>query len=555
MQSPWCQLAGSQISVSPEHADIFLSCCPMTAFRKKIHLVPILVLLAVWSGWFIHQSSFEIEGQRWYSLFDDSMITMTYAKNLTQGHGLNWAKFGEPVEGYTSPLWMFVMIPFQLLPIAWGKVSLAFMIFSAALLLANVVILDHLLERRFRVQSIPVRGVAAFSLAFLYPMNFWTLEGMEPGAQVTLFLLGLNFFCAFEENHSIKELHRLGTVLALALLLRMDMVFFVGWVILFLAPWLIRNRMVARHFLAIVTLPMLGYLVFRMIYFHDILPNTYYLKLYKIPLDIRLERGWFYFAEWAERLWLVWLLIPVAVIPIVKQRRTWLILLLIITYLAYNVYAGGDAWEESGVGANRFTVIVLPLMLVLLAVGGNAWREWVKGAGKWISLLLPMVGCLVLMILVNSLLFMPEREKHWNRFLVIERPYNTTYHTWNTMKAISLNQFLGPGNRVATVQAGSIGYFADCQLVDFLGYNNRVIAKLEPYWDLHALDIIHYVPGHVKVDYRHTIADLQPDYILDNWTKFSPEVDQQFHSLLETEGYVPHPERGWIKADYQRREK
>jgi hypothetical protein len=459
------------------------------------------------------------------------------------------------VEGYSSPLWMLVMVPFQVLPIAWGKVSLAFMIFCAGLLLTNLVLLDRLLERRWGVKSIPVRLGAAFSLAFLYPMNYWTLEGMEPGPQVTLFLLGLDYFMAFEESRAPRYLNRLGVVLAMALLLRMDMVFFVGWVVLLLGPWLLQNRMAALKFLAIVGLPIAAYLVFRLVYFHDLLPNTYYLKLYQIPMDIRLERGWHYFSQWAERLWLVWILMAVAVIPILGRKATWLTLLLIFTYLAYNVYIGGDAWEEAGIGANRFTVIVLPLVMVLLAAGGNAWGAMLRGGpGQWMRYVLPTVGCLLLTGVVNGILFMPEGKNQWDKVMVREWPYNTEYQMWNTMKALDMNDWVGPGGRVASVQAGGIGYFAACELVDFLGFNDRHIARLKPYWDAHTTEIHDYVPGHAKVDYAYAIGELQPDFIIDKWTKFSPGVDQQFNALLAAGGYEKHPRYGWVKVNFQRKD-
>jgi hypothetical protein len=54
------------------------------------------VALAVWSGWLIYRSSFVVGGTRYFSLFDDAMISMVYAKNFVEGFGLNWARFGRP---------------------------------------------------------------------------------------------------------------------------------------------------------------------------------------------------------------------------------------------------------------------------------------------------------------------------------------------------------------------------------------------------------------------------------------------------------------------------
>src|SRR5688572_10109684 len=81
-------------------------------------LAVLLVLFTLWGGWLVYRTSF-IAGneQRYFCLFDDAMISMTYARNLVEGHGLNWARQGEPVEGFTHPLWLVPMVGANLLPI------------------------------------------------------------------------------------------------------------------------------------------------------------------------------------------------------------------------------------------------------------------------------------------------------------------------------------------------------------------------------------------------------------------------------------------------------
>jgi hypothetical protein len=528
----------------------------MLRLASRYYLVPLLMLMAVWCGWFIHQSSFDIWGERYYSLFDDAMISMTYAKNLTQGHGLNWAKFGDPVEGFSSPLWTFLMVPFQLLPIGWGKVAGVFAGFCALILGANAVLLDRILYRRLGVTALLPRLAATFSLAFLYPLNYWSLVGMECGPQVLLFLLGMDQFLAFAEQQQTKHLFRLGWVLAAALLLRMDMVFYVFWVVVFLSPWLVRRWQEALLFLAIVGLPMASYLVFRWIYFHEILPNTYYLKVYKIPLDIRLGRAWYHFVLWAKPLWTVWVLVLLMMVKLWRNKAMLLSFLLVITYFGYNLYAGGDAWEEGDIGANRFTIIAIPWVLIILVAGANAWAEsFREKSARIVRLVVPTLASFLVMVLVNGLLFVPHPGQQFDRLMVAKWPYNTEYQMWNVMKALDINHRFGTGNRVATVQAGDIGYFADCELVDLLGYNDHTIARGGPYWDLHAKKIQLYVPGHAKVDYRYAIGVLKPDYITDSWTKFNPEVEKEFQEMLIQGHYVEAEGGGWIREGTVRTDK
>ena len=85
----------------------------MNSFKNthvgKLSLRGITVLMAICllliGLWFIGKGSTVIEGQRVFTLFDDAMISMTYARNLAQGYGLVWNAGESPVEGYTNPLW------------------------------------------------------------------------------------------------------------------------------------------------------------------------------------------------------------------------------------------------------------------------------------------------------------------------------------------------------------------------------------------------------------------------------------------------------------------
>src|SRR5947207_1976256 len=64
----------------------------------------------------LFDSSIVIDGQRYFWLDDDQMISMRYARNLARGHGAVWNP-GEFVEGYTNPLWTLIMAGVHLLPI------------------------------------------------------------------------------------------------------------------------------------------------------------------------------------------------------------------------------------------------------------------------------------------------------------------------------------------------------------------------------------------------------------------------------------------------------
>lgn len=53
-------------------------------------------------GIYIYQTSFIVNGDRYFVLFDDAMISMRYARNFAEGNGLVWNPGETPVEGYTN---------------------------------------------------------------------------------------------------------------------------------------------------------------------------------------------------------------------------------------------------------------------------------------------------------------------------------------------------------------------------------------------------------------------------------------------------------------------
>src|ERR1700688_2110614 len=91
--------------------------------RQRAAWLALLGTLSAWGGWLIFRTSFVLDGRRVFCLFDDAMISMTYARNLVEGWGLDWARQGAPVEGFSHPLWTALMVPVNLLPIALDRRS------------------------------------------------------------------------------------------------------------------------------------------------------------------------------------------------------------------------------------------------------------------------------------------------------------------------------------------------------------------------------------------------------------------------------------------------
>src|SRR4051812_27890475 len=77
---------------------------------------------------FIVRSRFHTTAGSTFSLFDDAMISMRFARNLASGHGLRWNAGATPVEGYSNFLWTLWMAVPHALGVAQAKASLFVMV-------------------------------------------------------------------------------------------------------------------------------------------------------------------------------------------------------------------------------------------------------------------------------------------------------------------------------------------------------------------------------------------------------------------------------------------
>src|SRR6185295_2290015 len=232
-------------------------------------LAVLLFLFGIWGAWFIYRSSFVVDGKRYFTLFDDSMISMTYAHNLVEGYGLNWARWGQPVEGFTHPLWLLVMIPVNALPIALRDRSLLMQLISLLTLGGTIVAVRRLMLDHFSPEGERHWMLAATITAFYYPLAYWGLMGMETGLQALLAVLAVHL--ALSIVHSGSDRHfALWLAGTAAVLLRLDMLFLFAAVELYV---LLRGglRQASRPSwlagLAVFCAATGGYEVFRWLYF------------------------------------------------------------------------------------------------------------------------------------------------------------------------------------------------------------------------------------------------------------------------------------------------
>ena len=331
---------------------------------------------------YILASSFIIDGQRFYVLFDDAMISMRYAYNLVHGNGLVW-NAGERVEGFTNPLWVVFMALFHLLPIPLAEMSLPIQISGAVFLGANLYFVRRIVEHF--TDNLPAMLAAVAFTAFYAPLISWGLLGMEVSMLALILTATVWLILKNGLDHFTPWTYIL---LAVATLFRFDMA--VPYLVILAVLFIVQKQYRKQHLLwglGLLILFLGGQTIARYLYYGQLLPNTYYLKVEGWPFSLRILRGlfalvWFmYYTNW------VLFLLPLSIYFFRRDWKVTLVIFVILGQLAYSVYVGGDAWEDHG-GANRYIAIAMPLFFAAFAVACGAvaseshWRFQLRALGS-----------------------------------------------------------------------------------------------------------------------------------------------------------------------------
>lgn len=508
-------------------------------------LLGILLLQLVWGAAFIARTSFELDGHRHFVLFDDAMISMAYAKNAADGHGLVWSPEQEPVEGFTNPLWTGVMAVVHLLPLPPRLLSLPIQILSLGLLLLHTVLVHHLARRFFMPHHPRAALLPAALAAFYVPLAYWSLLGMEAALQAVLVTGAVWPALEIVEEDRDRWI-ALGTLLALGYLTRMDLLLpaavILGWVVFTLSTRDDRRVPFRRAApgLAVLAAAVLGYQAFRMLYFGDPLPNTYYLKLTGIPLAVRWLQGLATFGDFLTHHAVLLGVVLTGTAVLLKRRPALqLPALLFFAGCAYSVYVGGDAWEPTyfpdggGIRANRFLAYLMPQAFLLAGAVLDAWLDWSSRGSRedsrrtlWVAV---GVG-----LLVGSTWIADRGDLLFTRPPLMTPEHHGVLEDWRRLER------LVPPDRettVATFWAGIPAYFnPGYSLVDVAGYTDRDAARKPAFPGL-GLDVAHFErarPGHVKFDYPHLLAEVRPDVVFQTYP-----MDRDFAArLLRSSGYT-----------------
>lgn len=305
----------------------------------------------------------------WPVHVDDAFISFRYARNLVEGFGLRWNPGEAPVEGYSNFLWVLLLAAAQ---------ALGFEPLPAARLLGLAASLGGLgaigwltwLATRCRFSAL----AAALMLGVSQDWIVSAVLGLETCLYVLLVALALALVLRAIDRPSTGRAVGAGLLCAACALTRPDgaavFVAAVGW-----AAFAARKalpRRAALAFLAAFAAVLGPFLVFRLAYFGDLVPNAVRAKDAAQPFVARyLEtfpyyRGAEYLAD-GLRSYAPCLFLAAATLVVVGREALVRLTLPALVGLAY-VVGLSQTWPVVGV-AHRLMLPVALALMVLAAPG------------------------------------------------------------------------------------------------------------------------------------------------------------------------------------------
>lgn len=413
-----------------------------------------VVLFGIFRHFFLHQVG------------DDSYIYFRYVDRALAGQWWSWSGHIPPVEGYSSPLWYLLLVfsgkvglPVQLAAQGWGSV-LALTTLAGCWFLAR------------ELKAPPLfAGMACLLFSINHGVNYWATSGLETSLYAALLVwscLGI-----IRERFWWLPTALLG-------LARPEGIFLLTGILIAVAV-VKRGRISFQHILA-AFIPTLAWLVLRLSFYGDILPNTFYAKatgelpgqilrgtLYSLPVLIPIMAAW-----------MVWW----------KQRdQPVMVALGVASMLLGIVLLGGGDWMF------HFRLLV-PLFALVLPVLAAQW---------------PVLGAVqkqLLAVAAAPLFMLSVPISYWLPALQAQQLPVTHYQEGSMTHAslelgLMMSERYPAGGLVAVNHAGALPWaLPKFDVVDMVGLNDAHIAR--------AQGRLHH-----KYDTAYVLA-MRPDFIILN---------------------------------------
>jgi hypothetical protein len=420
---------------------------------------------------------------------DDPFISFRYAENLARGRGLVFNP-GERVEGYSNLTWVLLMSVFAHLGLepshTWGMVLVSKLL-GAALAFACLPLMLRL-SRRFDPDDEPhawLRGLPALVLGVSMYFAMWAVGGLETSLYTFLLLWCGDLYLRGLAGSRRALFASVGVIGLLGITRPEGFVIAAAFAVhlVFAARGAVVTRQARVAWLGLYAACMLALVLFRVAYYGDWLPNTYYAKA-DAPRLWTYLRGLYQASEGL----LATVGLPLLVlVPLAWSRRlpspAWSLSLLVCAFgLAFVVRAGGD-WMPG----YRFVVPILPWLGLLLEASIRALvrrspvepgapppaRSRVVDLG--VAALVFAAGFVLVRARIGGTDLGPEFRPLHKGGRLIQTPYLDA--------AFWVRENLPAQDWIAVGEAGVIPYFAPQRFIDLLALNDPVLARAPSLFD------------------------------------------------------------------------
>jgi len=462
-------------------------------FKLYLSLVFIFLISFAWLNRFIQ---------------DDAFISFRYAKNFVKGFGLVFNK-GEKLEGYTNFLWTIIIA----LPLKFNLDPIKFVFITGIVFFIITLLLTYKLSILiFKSKTLSL--ITIILLGTNYTMSCYATGGLETQMQTAIVTACYYLFIKYmlESNWELKTSFSLSILLALSILTRPDSILFA--VIIFSTSIFVKKKeglfqaSKLKNYLALIVpflVIMLFYLIWKVNYYGNILPNTFYAKA---DGQTSIISGLIYVGWFLATYWLF--LFPLILIFFFKEflhETNFKINLLLITILVWTLYLikiGGGFMEF------RFFVPILPFIFIVIVWIIDKIIQPEKL--KVVFLVIIIIGSIF-----HAVTF--HYQSGIEGIRVLESHLTNPNENWIAVGK-NLKTIFGDSDiKIAVTAAGAIPYYSELPTLDMLGLNDKYVAREK--------NVVSNRPGHQKLA---SISYLQSKgvniligepFVIDNSFKFS----------------------------------
>lgn len=480
-------------------------------------------------------------------IVDDPYIFFRYAENIVNGYGFVWNIGEQPIEGYTSFLYLVVLIFAKFLSLDLELFSIIFGIITSTLTLYfSFLIYQHLHSHKNGeiLENVITVILIALSPAFL----FWSVAGMETSFYSMLLLLAVYSFLKLPDlSHEIikgkvlkKDRNYLtgltilkGVLFGLLCVLRFEAVLFFLAALYYLTKEdnsLIKLR-INRNvilFASGFTLIFGTYFLWRWNYFGYFLPNTFYAKT---GAGLTQITGGIIYTILSFKSFYGFAWIPIFITLLFFKREMFSEKIAFISSLGLisiftTIIIGGDHF-----GSGRFILPVVPFLFIIFPPALhrllNSKIVFIEKKIMKVAFIFLFIAVVLSFKTIYRQAFGGLQNLFYNNkgtVLIKDKLIRFDIFEWQHAFIImgrTLNKIADKDDYIAAIPIGAISYYSKIKVLDMMGIVDPVIAHKE----FSSEYLREWEPGHNKGDGKY-ILSRKPEFIqlIDYFTRKPQQV-------------------------------